>query len=60
MKEIKMKNSTEYKLNDFYQAVILKVVGFPLLRLERGSSRFFIFVFSGRRRERRERRRRGR
>ena len=40
-----MKNSTEYKLNDFYQAVILKVVGFPLLRLERGSSRFFIFVF---------------
>ncbi len=36
----------EFKTNDFYQAIILKTVGFPLLRLEKDSrQRFFIFVF---------------
>lgn len=41
-----MENLNEFKLNDFYQSCILKVLGFPLLRLERGNSRFVIFVFS--------------
>jgi hypothetical protein len=40
-----MKNTNEFKINDFYQAVILKTVGFPLLRLERSSSKFVVFVF---------------
>lgn len=40
---IKMK---EFKLNDFYQSVILLTTGFKLLRLERESSRFAVFVFS--------------
>lgn len=45
MKEKKMENIKEYKSNDFYQAVILKTVGFPLMRLERTNGRFYIFVF---------------
>lgn len=40
-----MENLKEFKLNDFYQAVILKTVGFPLLRLERKDSKFVVFVF---------------
>lgn len=36
----------EYKLNDFYHAVILKTVGFQLLRLEKSNGRFLIFVFA--------------
>lgn len=35
----------EFKLNDFYQAAVLKAVGFPLLRLERGKGKFVTFVF---------------
>ena len=40
-----MENNREFRINDFYQAVILKTVGFPLLRLERGSGKFVVFVF---------------
>ena len=41
-----MENITEFKSHDFYQAVILKTVGFPLLRLEKQQGqRFFTFVF---------------
>lgn len=36
----------EIKLNDFYQAVVLKTVGLQLLRLERGAGKFSIFVFA--------------
>lgn len=36
----------EYKTNDFYHAVILKTVGFPLLRLEKGNGKFLVFVFA--------------
>lgn len=39
------KESQEFKINDFYQAVILKTVGFPLLRLEKGTGNFVTFVF---------------
>lgn len=35
----------EFKTNDFYQAVIIKTVGLPLLRLEKSSGRYFNFVF---------------
>lgn len=35
----------EYKSNDLYQAVALKTAGFPLIRLERNSGRFFDFIF---------------
>ena len=34
-----------YKCNDFYQAVVIKTAGLPLIRLERVSGRFFNFVF---------------
>lgn len=40
-----MENLKEFKLNDFYQAVVLKTVGFRLLRLERGNGKFFYFIF---------------
>jgi hypothetical protein len=40
-----MENTREFKINDFYQAVILKTVDFPLLRLERGNGKFVTFVF---------------
>ena len=40
-----MENTKEIKLNDFYQAVILKTLGFPLLRLERGQGKFVTFIF---------------
>ncbi|HUD44917.1 MAG TPA: DUF5659 domain-containing protein [Patescibacteria group bacterium] len=36
----------EFKLNDFYQAVVLKTAGFSLLRLERENPKFAIFVFA--------------
>lgn len=46
MKEKNMENTQEFKTNDFYQAVILKTVGLPLLRLEKAlGQRFFIFIF---------------
>lgn len=38
-------NLREFKISDFYQAVILKTVGFPLLRLEKGTGRFMVFIF---------------
>ena len=41
-----LKRMKEFKLNDFYQAVILKTLGFPLLRLERENSKFAVFVFA--------------
>jgi len=40
-----MEKNREVKLSDFYQSVILKAVGFPLLRLERGKGKFVTFVF---------------
>lgn len=36
----------EYKSNDFYQAVVIKTAGIPLLRLEKSSEKFYIFVFA--------------
>jgi hypothetical protein len=41
-----MENLSEIRLNDFYQAVILKTVGFPLIRLEKTGDRFVTFVFN--------------
>ena len=35
-----------FKLKDFYQACVLKTLGFPLLRLDRQSGNFVTFVFS--------------
>jgi len=40
-----MENTKDYKCNDFYQAVALKTAGIPLIRLEKSSGSFFIFVF---------------
>lgn len=40
-----MKNLKEIKLNDFYQAVILKTAGYPLLRLEKRTGHLVTFVF---------------
>ena len=40
-----MENTQEYKSSDFYQAVVLKTVGFPLIRLERSGGQRFFFVF---------------
>ena len=45
MKNLNMEKTREYKCNDFYQAVILKTAGVPLVRLERTTGRFFDFVF---------------
>lgn len=41
-----MENKKEYHLNDFYQSVVLKTLGLPLIRLERKSGHFVTFVFS--------------
>ena len=38
-----MKN--EFKSNDFYQAVVLKTAGIPLIRLEKTADRYFNFIF---------------
>jgi hypothetical protein len=38
-------NGGIFRINDFYQATILKTVGFPLLRLERSRGKFVTFVF---------------
>ncbi len=40
-----MEKLREFKINDFYQAVLLKTLGFPLLRLEKGNGKFVFFVF---------------
>lgn len=37
---------SEIRLKDFYQAVVLKTLGYPLLRLERGDEKFVYFVFN--------------
>jgi len=44
-RSLQMENLKEVKLNDFYQAVILKTIGFPLIRLEKTADRFVTFVF---------------
>jgi len=41
-----MEKQNEYKLNDFYQAVVLKTTGYPLVRLEKGTGRYVFFVFA--------------
>jgi len=41
-----MKRQKEFKTNDFYSAVILRTMGFPLIRLERSSGKFVVFVFA--------------
>ena len=35
----------EIKLKDFYQAVVLMTLGFPLIWLEKGEQQFVTFVF---------------
>lgn len=40
-----MKNEKIFKTQDFYISVVLKTLGFPLLRLERQSGNFATFVF---------------
>jgi len=35
----------EVKLKDFYQAVVLMTLGFPLIWLEKGEQQFVTFVF---------------
>lgn len=43
---MKMENPKEIKLHDFYQACVLKTVGFALTRVERNNSKFVEFVFA--------------
>ena len=38
-------NIQQFKIADFYQAVILKTCGLQLVDLERGSGKFVTFVF---------------
>lgn len=45
MEEI-MENIQEFKTHDFYQAVILKTAQLPLIRLERSTGKFVVFVFN--------------
>jgi len=40
-----MEKIKEFKIADFYQAVILKTVGLPLVRLEKSEGSFMTFVF---------------
>lgn len=40
-----MENEKTFKSQDFYISVILKTLGFPLLRLERQDGNFVTFVF---------------
>lgn len=43
----KMENKTQqFKISDFYQAIILKTCGLQLVDLERGSGKFVTFVFN--------------
>jgi hypothetical protein len=39
------KEEREIKLKDFYSAALLKALGYPLLRLERGAGDFLVFVY---------------
>lgn len=41
-----MKNSQEFKTNDFYTSCCLLAAGLILERLERGNSKFVVFIFS--------------
>lgn len=41
----KMEKTNQFKLADFYQAVVLKTCGLHLIDLERGSNKFVTFVF---------------
>ena len=34
-----------FKCQDFYQSVILKTLGYPLIRLEKAGERFVVFLF---------------
>lgn len=43
--EGKMDKTTEFRTHDFYQACILKTLGFKLLRLERTNGKFVDFIF---------------
>ena len=43
--ETKMDKVTEFRTHDFYQACVLKTLGFRLLRLERTSGKFVDFIF---------------
>ena len=45
MKNLKIMKR-EYKINDFYQSVILLTTGYQLLRLERENSKYSVFVFA--------------
>lgn len=40
-----MEQTKEFRLNDFYQAAVLKTLGLPLLRLENTDSNFVDFIF---------------
>lgn len=40
-----MEDIKQFKIADFYQAVILKTCGLQLASLERGSGKFVTFVF---------------
>ncbi len=39
-------NISEVRLKDFYQACVIKTLGFKLKRLEGGGQKFKVFVFS--------------
>lgn len=46
MERKKMENDvTEFRLKDFYQACVIKTLGFQLKRLEGGDQKFKVFVF---------------
>jgi len=40
-----MENPQEFRINDFYQSVVLLTAGLPLLRLEKISPKQSIFIF---------------
>lgn len=40
-----MEKTAEFRTHDFYQACVLKTLGFKLLRLERTNSKFVDFIF---------------
>ncbi len=40
-----MGKTTEFRTHDFYQSVVLKTLGFKLLRLERTNGKFVDFIF---------------
>lgn len=46
-----MKKNLEYKTKDFYSACLLRALHMPFNRVERGESRFVLFVFDDTKRE---------